>query len=137
MKLQTQIPLSKQSNNLIDYNSNVLLLGSCFVENMGDKLSYFKFQNLQNPFGILFQPKAIESLISNAINQKEYSEADIFFYNEQWHCFDAHSKLSSSSKEELLSSLNDAIYINKSTNQQINSFNYHFRNRLGVSFCGI
>lgn len=117
MKLQTQIPLSKQSNNLIDYNSNVLLLGSCFVENIGDKLSYFKFQNLQNPFGILFQPKAIETLISNAINQKEYSEADIFFHNEQWHCFDAHSKLSSSIKEELLHNLNQQV---KSTNQQIN-----------------
>ena len=117
MKLQTHIPLAKQSSNLIDYNSSILLLGSCFVENMGDKLSYFKFQNLQNPFGILFQPKAIESLISKAINRKEYSETDIFFYNEQWHCFEAHSKLSNPSKEVLLSNLNDAI---KSTNQQIN-----------------
>jgi len=116
MKLQTHIPLAKQSSNLIDYNSSILLLGSCFVENMGDKLSYFKFQNLQNPFGILFQPKAIESLISNAINQKKYSEADIFFYNEQWHCYEAHSKLSNPSKEVLLSNLNHAI---KLTNKQI------------------
>ena len=117
MKLQTKIPLKKQSNNLIDYNANILLLGSCFVENIGDKLSFFKFQNLQNPFGILFQPKAIESLISNAINQKVYSEKDIFFFNEQWHCFEAHSKLSSSSKEELLLSLNGQL---KLTKQQIN-----------------
>ncbi|MFD0835350.1 GSCFA domain-containing protein [Mariniflexile aquimaris] len=116
MKLQTQIPLQKQSNNLIDYNSNILLLGSCFVENMGDKLSYFKFRNLQNPFGILFQPKAIESLILNAIELKEYSEKDIFFFNEQWHCFEAHSKLSSPSKVELLQNLNQQV---KSTNQQI------------------
>ncbi|WP_308993822.1 GSCFA domain-containing protein [Mariniflexile litorale] len=113
MKLQTQIPLQKQSNNLIDYNSNILLLGSCFVENIGGKLSYFKFQNSQNPFGILFQPKAIESLISNAINQKEYSETDIFFQNEQWHCFEAHSKLSASSKKELLNELNDQIKLTK------------------------
>lgn len=117
MKLQTQIPLQKQSNNLIDYNSNVLLLGSCFVENMGDKLLYFKFKNLQNPFGILFQPKAIESLILNTINQKEYLEDDIFYYNEQWHCFEAHSKLSNPSKEVLLNNLNHAI---KLTNKQIN-----------------
>ncbi len=102
MKLQTQIPLKKQSNNLIDYNANILLLGSCFVENIGDKLSFFKFQNLQNPFGILFQPKAIESLISNAINQKVYSEKDIFFFNEQWHCFEAHSKLSSFFKRRIV-----------------------------------
>ncbi len=117
MKLQTNIPLQKQSHNQIDYHSNVLLLGSCFVENIGDKFNYFKFQSLQNPFGILYHPKAIESLIFNSINEKEYDESDIFYHNERWHCFDAHSDLSSPSKEELLSNLNDAI---KQTNQQIN-----------------
>lgn len=116
MNLQTKIPLEKQSKNLIDYNSNILLLGSCFSENIGKKLEYFKFQNLQNPFGILFHPKAIETLISNAVNQKEYSEDDIFFHNEQWHCFNAHSKLSNTSKEDLLNALNTHI---KLTHQQI------------------
>ena len=117
MNLQTKIPLTKQSNNLIDYHSDILLIGSCFSENIGKKLEYFKFQNLQNPFGILFHPKAIENLIANAINKKEYSENVIFFHNEQWHCFDAHSKLSSTSKEDLLCHLNRQI---ESTYQQIN-----------------
>ncbi|MGZ0015111.1 GSCFA domain-containing protein [Yeosuana sp. AK3] len=116
MKLQTKIPLQPQQHNQIDYNSNVVLLGSCFVENIGKKLDYFKFQNLQNPLGILFHPKAIETLIINAIEEKSYSEKDLFFHNEQWHCFDAHSKLSNSSKEVLLVNLNQAI---KTTNQQI------------------
>lgn len=116
MKLQTIIPLKKQSKNLIDYHSNILLLGSCFVENIGEKLTYFKFQTLQNPFGILFQPKAIETFIANVISQKTYSENDIFFHNEQWHCFNAHSRLSASLKEHLLTELNNQI---KSTNQQI------------------
>tara|TARA_R110002049_G_scaffold71370_2_gene183916 strand:- start:5371 stop:6336 length:966 start_codon:yes stop_codon:yes gene_type:complete len=116
MNLQTQIPLKKQSKNLIDHNSNVLLLGSCFSENIGKKLEYFKFQNLQNPFGILFHPMAIETLISNAVNKKVYSEKDIFFHNEQWHCFDAHSRLSNSSKEDLLHHLNTFINL---MNQQI------------------
>ncbi|PTM07894.1 MAG: GSCFA domain-containing protein [Bacteroidetes bacterium] len=116
MKLQTTIPLKPQEHNQIDYNSNVLLIGSCFVKNIGKKLDYFKFQNLQNPFGILFHPLAIENLIGNAINQKEYTEKDIFFNNEQWHCYDAHSKLSNPSKDELLNHLNEQI---KSTNQQI------------------
>ena len=117
MKLQTNIPLEKQSLNLIDYQSKVLLLGSCFVENIGDKFDYFKFQVLQNPFGILYHPRAIENLILNAINEKEYYDSDVFHYNERWHCFDAHSDLSSTPKEELLKNLNDAI---KLTNQQIN-----------------
>ncbi|SHG51962.1 GSCFA domain-containing protein [Winogradskyella jejuensis] len=109
MNLQTKIPLQPQRFNQIDYSSKVLLLGSCFSENIGEKFQYFKFQSLQNPFGILFQPLAIEKLITNAINQKEYSEDDIFFLNEHWHCFDAHSRLSNPSKEELLAQLNENI----------------------------
>ncbi len=116
MNLQTKIPLNPQLLNQIDYNSDVLLLGSCFVENIGEKLDYFKFRNLQNPFGILFQPRAIENLIISAVNQKVYSENDIFFHNEQWHCFDAHSKLSNASKEVLLDTLNMQVQI---TNLQI------------------
>ena len=116
MKLQTKIPLQKQSHNQIDYHSKLLLLGSCFSENVGDKFNYFKFQSLQNPFGILYHPKAIENLILNSINEKSYDESDVFYHNERWHCFDAHSDLSSTSKEELLQNLNEAI---KSANQQI------------------
>lgn len=116
MNLQTKIQLKKQSEDLIDYNSNMLLLGSCFSNNIGAKLDYFKFQNLQNPFGILFQPKAIENLITNAINEKVYSEKDIFFENGQWHSFEAHSKLSHVSEEDLLNNLNTQI---KLTNEKI------------------
>lgn len=111
MNFRTQIPLEKQSKYLIDYNSNILLLGSCFSDNIGKKLDYFKFQNLQNSFGILFQPKAIETLIKNSIEEKEYTENDIFFHNEQWHCFDAHSKLNNTSKDDLLSELNSQIQV--------------------------
>lgn len=109
MKLQTQIPLYKQSDNLIDYNSNILLVGSCFAENMGNKFNYFKFQNVLNPFGILFHPIAIQTLLENVINKTVYSENSIFFHNEQWHCFEAHSKLSKVSQEDLLQELNKEI----------------------------
>jgi len=130
MKLQTKIPLPKQSHNLVDYNSRILLLGSCFAENIGEKFNYFKFQNTINPFGILFHPKAIENLITNAVNEKEYTADDVFLHNEQWHSFDAHSKLSNVSKEDLLGGLNNAI---KSTNQQINS-STHIIITLGTSW---
>lgn len=116
MNLQTQIPLNKQQHSHIDYHSKVVLFGSCFSENIGEKLEYFKFQNFQNPFGILFHPLAIESLITRAINEKEYSGDALFFHNEQWHCFDTHSKLSNASKEEMLNGLNTSI---QSANKQI------------------
>ena len=116
MQLQTIIPLKKETRNPIEYSSKLLLLGSCFSENIGDKLNYFKFQTNQNPFGILFHPKAIENLITNAINKKEYIAEDLIFQNERWHSFDSHSNLSSPNKNELLGNLNSAI---SSTNKQL------------------
>lgn len=111
MNLQTKIKIKSESKNLINYKSEILLLGSCFSENIGDKLNYFKFQTLQNPFGILFHPKAIERLITNAINEKTYSGKDIFFQNERWHSFESHSDLSSNNEKIILNKLNGAISI--------------------------
>ena len=106
MHLQTKISLTRQQHHQIDYHSKIGLFGSCFSEHIAEKFEYFKFQKLDNPFGIIFHPLAIEKFITNAINEKQYTENDIFFHNEQWHCFDAHSKLSHISKEEVLNSLN-------------------------------
>jgi len=118
MNLQTQVPLKKEAHTPISYASKILLLGSCFSENIGDKLAYFKFQSSQNPFGILFHPKAIETLITHAINEKQYTEKDIFFLNERWHCFEAHSSLSATTKEALLTQLNQQIkFTNKLLHQ--------------------
>jgi len=116
MQLQTKISLKTQQHNQIDYNSKIVLLGSCFTKNIGSKLNYFKFQNFINPFGILFHPKAIENLILNSINENVYAENDVFFHNERWQSFDAHSALSTTTKEEIVTSLNTAII---STNKQL------------------
>src|SRR5690606_35179885 len=109
MKLQTQIPFSK-AQHPIHYQSQVLLLGSCFVENMGNKLDYFKFRTLMNPFGILFHPKAIENLVCRSIQKKNYSEGEAFLHIERWHCFDAHSDLSNVSRESLIQNLNGRLH---------------------------
>lgn len=118
MNFQTKIPLKPQGFNQIDYTSKVVLLGSCFSTNIGDKFQYFKFKSLQNPFGILFHPLAIERLISHTINRKKFEEEDLFFQNEQWHCFNAHSAISNVSKEIVLERLNVNI---KETNTYLHN----------------
>lgn len=108
MELQTQIPFDP-SDNPIDYQSKVVLFGSCFVENIGAKLAYFKFQQFQNPFGILFHPLAIANLMQRAIARKKYQQDEVFEQDGVWRCFDAHSDLRSSSSEELLHLLNQRL----------------------------
>lgn len=108
MDFRTRIPIQSREPK-IDYDSRVLLLGSCFVENIGKKLDYFKFRQLLNPFGILFHPAAIHRFLNNVHSEKRFSEADVFYHNEQWHSYQAHSGLNSSEKNEILEKLNNAI----------------------------
>jgi lysophospholipase L1-like esterase len=108
MNFTTKIGIP-QNPNPISYNSKIVSLGSCFAENMGDKFQYFKFQSTTNPFGIIFNPVSIERIIDRVVNDVLYTEEDIFFHNERWHCFEVHSDLSHSDATELLANLNQII----------------------------
>lgn len=115
MIFTTQIPIPKY-NSPIDYNSKILSIGSCFAENMAEKFEYFKFDNVVNPFGIIFNPISIDKLISRSIHKTYFTEKDIFFHNESWHCYEVHSELSNVNKEDFLNTLNVLI---DSTNKQV------------------
>lgn len=108
MNFTTSVPILK-SNAAIDYNSKIISLGSCFAENMGEKFDYFKFQNTTNPFGIIFNPVSIEKLVNRIVSKVAFTENDIFFYNEQWHCFEIHSVLSNANKAEFLRHINEIL----------------------------
>lgn len=108
MNFSTPIPL-RQSKFLIDYNSKIISLGSCFAENIGEKLNYFKFRNITNPFGIIFNPISIEKLVERAVMKNYFTEKDLFYHNERWHCFEIHSDLSNNSQPEFLEKLNKLL----------------------------
>jgi hypothetical protein len=108
MELQTKIPLESRADHQIAYTSRILLMGSCFTEYIGEKLAYYKFRNVVNPFGILFHPKAIERLILRALKGEAFEENDLFYLNERWQSFEVHSSLSNASKDVLLDHLNAA-----------------------------
>jgi hypothetical protein len=108
MEFRTQVPITPQEPK-IGYSSKVLLLGSCFVENIGKKLEYFKFQQFLNPFGILFHPAAINNFLKRVKSGYNFTEADVFYHNEIWKSYEAHSDLNSAEKEEILNKLNAAV----------------------------
>lgn len=110
MNFTTKVPINKYQNP-IDYNSKIISIGSCFAENMGEKFEYFKFQNCVNPFGIIFNPISIENLINRAVNKIEFTEKDIFFHNDLWHCYEVHSILSDTSSELILQNLNRVLHL--------------------------
>ncbi|KQB38853.1 GSCFA family protein [Flavobacterium daejeonense] len=129
MQFRTPIPIT-EIQFPIDYHSKILSLGSCFAVNMAEKLEYFKFQNSCNSFGIIFNPVSIEKLVQRAVHKRFFTEEDIFYHNDLWHCFEVHSELSNPDKVFFLDSLNDLIDL---TNQQI-SESTHFLITYGTAW---
>lgn len=129
MDFRTIVPIKKYENP-IGYNSELLLMGSCFAENIGDKFEYFKFKNTVNPFGIIFNPVSIMKLVERVVYKNFFKDEDVFFHNDFWRCFEVHSELSNPKKDDLLKQLNDLI---ESTHQQIIKAT-HFQITYGTSW---
>ena len=108
MDFRTKVPI-KEGLPKIEHASGVFLIGSCFVENIGDKLEWFKFKNLQNPTGIIFHPSPIRRFFQRISNNENYLEPDVIEFNGGWQSLEAHSDMRRSSKEECLNDLNAAL----------------------------
>lgn len=90
----------------ITHHHGLLLMGSCFTENIGEKLNKFKFKTLQNPNGILFNPVSVADALTDYIEKRVFTEADLFHFNEVWHSWRHHSRFSGLTIEEALTKIN-------------------------------
>ncbi|MEO7047738.1 MAG: GSCFA domain-containing protein [Ferruginibacter sp.] len=98
----TPKPFSKK----ITHQHKLMLMGSCFTENIGDKLMQHKFSVLQNPNGILFNPASVADAVENYISKKEITEAELFYLNEAYHSWQHHSRFSSPQKNTAVEIIN-------------------------------
>ncbi len=92
----------------ISYRDKILLIGSCFTEHIGNFLIDAKFNVLQNPNGILFDPQSVASSLLSYIQNKQYGEDDLFYLNEVWNGWQHHSRFSNIDKEDCLSEINNS-----------------------------
>lgn len=99
----------KKSEKEISYNSSVFLIGSCFSDNIAEKLHASKFNNLSNPFGVSYNPISINKAIQYFVANTKMVESDLFFENELYQCWDLHSSFSSLSKQQILENVNAVI----------------------------
>ncbi|MGI8951628.1 MAG: GSCFA domain-containing protein [Chitinophagaceae bacterium] len=107
--MQFQISINiKPLQPSITYHDKILLIGSCFTEHIGNYLTDVKFDILQNPNGILFDPLSVCSSLVSYIQNKKYTYEDLFFLNEAWHSWQHHSKFSNIDKEQCLKNINQS-----------------------------
>lgn len=101
-----QIP---ESEFKLNHHHKILTIGSCFSDEMGNRLVDLKFDGLINPFGIIFNAYSIKHLINRSLYKKYFTIKDVHQNGEQFFCFDVHSSFNSLSKESILEQLNKTI----------------------------
>jgi hypothetical protein len=93
----------------ISHSTPIMLLGSCFVENIGIALQSLKFNVDLNPFGVIYNPVSISRSIQRMIDYKAFTEDELFYHNEKWNSFMHHSRFSEIDKRVCLDKINERL----------------------------
>ena len=108
MKFRTEIQINP-SPLRIKHHSPILFVGSCFAENIAEKMSQSGFEINVNPFGIVYNPESTANCLFDLFQKRMYAETDIFEFQDVYHSFAHHSRFSSKNLQEALQKINDSI----------------------------
>ena len=108
--MQFTTPVNIKPNKSIDHNSRIVMLGSCFAENIGKKLIDCGFNVVMNPMGILYNPISIHNALQRIIEGREFTEDELFYHNGLWASFMHHGSFSHSDKNEALRIMNERLH---------------------------
>lgn len=111
MKLQTPVADDKCRIG-ISYNDKIMMLGSCFSDNIGKQLKDLGFDVCVNPFGTLYNPASIKDAIHRLISRTPFTEKDctIIGAGSQKICsFSHHTSFARETVEEFLENANAAL----------------------------
>ncbi len=98
MKLQTIVDI-KPSGWKIGYEDKILMLGSCFSDEIGEQMQQRYLQVTCNPFGTLYNPLSIANAINYKLQITNY-ELPLVEYDGLWHSMAHHGSFSRPTKEE-------------------------------------
>ena len=111
MKLQT--PVTYLPNKVsISYKDKILMLGSCFSDNIGTRLKNYGFDVCVNPFGTLYNPASIASAVERLVSGEHFTEKDCVMIGagcEKICSFSHHTSFSASDIPEFLEKANSSL----------------------------
>ena len=93
----------------IGYHTPFLMLGSCFAENLGERMKQLKFNIVLNPFGIVYHPAPAAHQLTRIMSGKRYTKYELYQHNELWHSFDHHGQFSHSDVSVCLERINHEL----------------------------
>jgi len=108
MKFKLTLEATK-SAKAIRYQDKIMLMGSCFTENIGAKLHRHLFEVKENPHGILFNPISVIGALQDYIDHKQYGTNDLFELNDLFNSWHHHSRFSDLTSIAALEKINSSI----------------------------
>lgn len=108
MKFTTPVSIPK-SEFTISHQQPILLIGSCFAQNIGGKLTGHKFNVSLNPNGIIYNPVSVIKNLKRIINNEFYSAEELIEFNDKWVSFNHHGSFSSFNKDKCLEQINNSL----------------------------
>ena len=108
MNFRTEIQTNPSSNR-ISHQTPVMLIGSCFTDNIGRKLKELCFPVDINPCGIIYNPLSIIRSMELVMSGKDFPEEELGYFNELWFSFDHHTSFSHPDKAVCLEKINSRL----------------------------
>ena len=108
MKFRTEIEIAPIEEG-IEHSAKIFALGSCFAENISERLARAKFSVTTNPFGVLFNPFSMANALERLDDTRAFSVCDIREGRNLFFSFDAHSSLNGKTQTEAFGNLNRAV----------------------------
>jgi hypothetical protein len=108
MSFFTEIQIPEFPSQM-DYSKSMMLFGSCFSENIGQKLIDLKFDVDMNPFGILYNPESIANSLRILLEKRTFTEDNLFQDQGLWNSFYHHSRFSDIDRGAALEKINNRI----------------------------
>lgn len=107
MNFRTEIQIQK-SPQKINHSQKILLLGSCFAQNMQVKFAEGGFEAM-HPFGAIYNPYSVANSFKLITEKQMPSAESLFFQKDKWNSYAFHSSYSSTDKNEAIRQMSEAI----------------------------
>lgn len=91
----------------IGLGEKIFSIGSCFAENIGNKFAESKQSILVNPFGIIYNPLSVCSLINKSLEDRTFDKEGYINKDGVWYHTEMHSRVTAVSREILEKMINE------------------------------
>ncbi len=107
MKWNTPVAIEPK-NGYLQHGKPMLLMGSCFADNMGEYLAAAKFDICLNPFGTLYNPDSIADALYRLMQNTPFVAEELLSDGKLWYSYKHHGRFSQPTIETTLKAINDS-----------------------------